>query len=98
VVVVQYEGTLEVANGGTLNVEGTITLGSTAEIVGSPEYPDGLCTIEIKNGGSITGGGASNFYDEDGTPITGPIPAGTYVWTKGIGDDLNKEGWVEQQP
>jgi hypothetical protein len=81
--------------GGTSNVEGTITLGSNAEIVAgyNDDYP--AYTIVIKNGGSITGGGASNFYDENGAPITEPIPAGTYVWTNDINGDgtTGDSGW-----
>jgi hypothetical protein len=90
-ITVQDDGKITFGDwGGTINVEGTITLGS-AEMVGDdPYYPEDTYRIAIGNEGSITGGGASNFCNEDGTPITGDITTGTYEWD----DDTKK--WQKQ--
>jgi hypothetical protein len=76
---------------GTLNVEGTITLGSTAEIKWEDHtyLPESPARIVIGSEGNAKITGARNFYNGT-TPITGDITTGTYVWD----DDAKK--WQKQ--
>jgi hypothetical protein len=89
---VEDDGKITYSYEGTLNVNGRITLGSTAEIVGAD--PDNPPTIVIEDEGKIIAdptdpGWTSNFYDKDGRQEL-PTAGKTYKWT----EDLNGDGNV----
>jgi hypothetical protein len=83
-------GTAEVASGVTLNIAANTTLNVKGELTVTGAYVTGAANtseIVVQGGASITGTGAGNFYNSDGTKIASPIPDDTYTW------DTTLIGW-----
>jgi hypothetical protein len=104
---VENNGTIKTATDDLATLQAILNLGGVIEIgnftVDDEETLNVLdgttltgaagAQIEVVGSGEITGDGADNFYESDGTTPLTTITEGTYTWATNLGAGENESGW-----